>query len=182
MTFSLSGHNDSDGDIAGQTRQKSLREASAAYDLLRSRTSLPIYLAGNSYGGYIATLLTAEKDVAGLALRVPALYPDEGFNEQQLKQTGDNPTVRKWREQALPFTASRALNAVHDFKGPIQIIEAGLDERVMPQVIQNYLNAITESTKLDYHLMKDWPHSIGDSQTRQEQFETILLNWLDTKL
>src|SRR5581483_9973910 len=37
MTFSLSGHNNSDGKIEGQTREKSEKEILAAYDYLKSR-------------------------------------------------------------------------------------------------------------------------------------------------
>jgi esterase/lipase len=180
MTFSLSGHNDSDGNIESQTRQKSFKEVLAAYDFLKSKLpeGIRIVVAGNSYGGYLGALLSIERSVLGLHLRVPSLYPDEHWGEPQVKFSGENPDVREWREQPRKFSESRALSAVHNFTGPIQIIEAGEDERLSHQVTQNYLDAITNKNRLDYHYMKGWPHSLGDGKERNQQFQQILLNWL----
>lgn len=177
MTFSLSGHNDSDGKLEEQTRQKSLLEVIAAYDFLRSQSEAEIVAVGNSYGGYMATLLSAKRELAAISLRVPANYPDEKFEGVQLNQRAVL-YRRSWRDQPLDFKATRSLKAVHDFIGPIQIIEAELDELVPHQTILNYVNAVNTKAQLDYQLMKNWPHSIGDSVERERQFEQILLNWL----
>jgi len=179
MTFSLSGHNDSDGDIAKQTRQKSLQEVLAAYDLLRQHTKAGIVAIGNSYGGYLAALLSAERPLAAMSLRVPANYPDERSDEQQLNQRD---TIMDWRELALEFKATRSLKAIHDFTGAVQIIEAEFDEMVPHQTVQNYVSAVSNKAKLDFHLMKGWPHSIGNSQERAEQLQDILLHWLEQKV
>ncbi len=181
MTFSLSGHNNSDGELADQTRQKSLQEVIAAYDLLRARTKAKIVVAGNSYGGYMSALLTAERPLAAVSLRVPANHPDEHFDDKQLGQL-DDVLKQKWREIPLDYNATSSLKALHNFAGPIQIIEAELDEMVPSQTVKNYVNAVTDKSKLDYHLMKGWPHSLGDSQERQRQFRDILLNWLEQKV
>lgn len=180
LTISLSGHGDSDGNIADQTRTRSLRQALMAYDLLSELSKLPIVVAGNSYGGYLAALIAGERQPAGLALRVPSLYYDEHADDQQVNHDGKNPLVRQWREQPRRFDESRALQAVHNFTGPIQILEAEHDKSVAPQVIQNYVMAITDPSQLEYHLMKDWPHSIGDSKEREAEFEAVLLPWLQT--
>jgi esterase/lipase len=179
MTFSLSGHNDSDGDIADQTRQKSLQEVLAAYDLLQVQTKNKIAVAGNSYGGYLAALLAAERSLAAVSLRVPANYPDEHFDESQLNQRG---TIVDWRELPLEFNTTRSLKAIHDFAGAVQIIEAELDEMVPHQTVQNYVSAVSNKAKLDFHLMKGWPHSISGSQERAEQLQDILLHWLSQKV
>jgi esterase/lipase len=70
---------------------------------------------------------------------------------------------------------------VHDFAGPIQIIEAEKDEVVVSQVVANYKNAVSASTQLEYHLMKDWPHSLGNDEQRNKQFQKLLLDWLMTQ-
>src|SRR5665213_2663776 len=92
MVFSLSGHNDSDGRLEDQTREESLREVVAAYDFIKQK--LPpgtnIVAAGTSYGSYMAVLLSGERPLAGLQLRVPANYWEDGFDEPQMGHGADD--------------------------------------------------------------------------------------------
>ena len=46
---------------------------------------------GSSYGGYLAAILTTLRPVRWLALRVPALYQDEGWDvpKKQLHKVSD---------------------------------------------------------------------------------------------
>jgi esterase/lipase len=184
MTFSLSGHNDSSGKLEDQTREKSLQEALAAYDLFASRMSkgTKIVAASNSYGGYLSILLSLERHIAGMSLRVPANYTDEKFDELQIGQGGDDSRIMKWREQPLGPSENRALKNLFDFTDPIQIIEAEFDERVPHQTVQNYIDAIQDKSKLDYHLMKGWTHSLGLDSQRNRQYQEILLNWLQQQV
>jgi esterase/lipase len=184
MTFSFSGHNDSDGKLEDQTRAKSLKEVLAAYDYLKSKipAAMPIGVAGTSYGSYMAALLSAERDVACLQLRVPANYWDEQFSEPQVKQGGDNPEVMKWREKILDAQATKSLRAINNFHGPIQILEAELDDLVPHQTILNYIDAVQDKSKLEHHFMPGWPHSLGDDTERNKQYQDILLNWLNKQI
>lgn len=182
MAFSLSGHNDSNGKLEDVTRGGSLQEAIAAYDyfkrLLRGGTR--IIAAGSSYGSYLAALLSEEREAAGLSLRVPANYPDENFKEPQLPQAPDsgNTTLAEWRKRMIGYDATRSLKAINKFDGPIQIIEAEEDEIVPHQTVQNYVNAVKDKSKLDYHFMKGWPHSLGTDPARNRQYQEILFDWL----
>lgn len=142
-----------------------------------------IVAVGNSYGSYISARLSAERELAGLSLRVPANYADENFDKPKWIMSGDSdPELNAWREQVIGPAENKALKAVHDFKGAIQIIEAEKDELVPSQTVQNYVHAVADESKLDYHLMEGWPHSLGDSEERQRQFRDILLNWLEQKV
>jgi esterase/lipase len=180
MTISYSGHNDSEGKLEDQTRQKSFKEVLAAYDLFKSKLpeSIRIVVAGNSYGGYLALLLSAERKVSGIQLRVPANYSDNGFDQFQLNQGGANPEVMKWREQEHGPDETRALLALSDFKGPVQILEAENDELIPHQLIQDYVKAITDKTQLDYRLMEGWEHSLGEDEERNRKYQNVTLEWL----
>jgi esterase/lipase len=180
MTFSLSGHGDSQGKIEDQTREKSFKEVLAAYDLFKSKLpeGTKIGVAGNSYGAYMASMLTVERPVACLQLRVPANYRDELFKELQVNQGAGNPEVVKWRELKLDYQSTRALGAIHEFKGPIQLIEAEHDERVSHQAVQNYVDAVSDKKQLEYHFMKGWTHSLGLDSERNRQYQEMLLKWL----
>jgi esterase/lipase len=183
ITFSLSGHNDSDGKLEDVTRAGSLREVIAAYDFFKTKLSpeVKVVAAGSSYGSYMATLLSAEREVSALSLRVPANYPDERFSDAQLPQAPDqsNTSLTEWRKQIIKYDQTRSLKSLHDFQGQIQIIEAEEDEIVPHETVQNYVNAISDKNQLDYHLMKGWPHSLGLDPQRNQQYQDMLLNWLN---
>lgn len=179
MTFSLSGHNDSEGKIEEQTRQKSLNELIEAYDLFCSNLpkKIKIGVAGNSYGGYLAPLLAEERSIHFIQMRAPANYKDEGFQEIQIGRGHENGDLMMWRDQKLRWQDSRALQALHNFKGPVQIIESEFDDAVPHQTVQNYADAVKDKSKLDYHFMKGWPHSLGMHPQRNKQFQKMLINW-----
>jgi esterase/lipase len=181
MTFSLSGHNDSDGKIEDQTRDKSLSEVIAAYEYFRNTLpkDVKIGAVGTSYGSYLAVLLSKVRPLVCLQLRVPANFWDEHFDEPQIDQSGDNSEVRQWRQRPLNFNATRALMAVHNFEGPIQILEAEQDDVVPHQTVQNYVDAVRDKSKLDYRVMNGWGHGIGLEPARNLEFQQVLLNWLN---
>ncbi|MGH8383075.1 alpha/beta hydrolase family protein [Pseudomonas sp.] len=94
MTFDLRGHEKTESQRLSVTREQNLADLLAAYDRLVSHPAVDtsaIALIGSSYGGYLATLLTALRPVKWLALRVPALYwddewamPKQGLDRQRL--------------------------------------------------------------------------------------------------
>lgn len=183
MTFSLSGHNDSDGTLQAQTRRKSLKEALAAYDFFKNKIPerKAICVAGNSYGGYLAPLLSAERSVASIQMRVPANYPDAHFSKPQLGQGGEDPEVMEWRHKPLANGATKSLRALRGFRGPVQIIEAELDDRVPSQTVQNYVQTVSDRATLDYHFMKGWPHSLELDKGRNAAYQQMLLEWLNAQ-
>ena len=183
MTFSLGGHNDSQGDINTLSREDFMHHVLAAHDFFASKLadSTQIGAAGSSFGSYLAAVLSGLRELACLSLRVPANYSDEGWSEPQFPQAAsfENPEILKWRDNPLSFDATKSLQATHDFNGPIQIIEAEDDDIVPHQTIQNYIDAVQDKAKLEHHLMHGWPHSLGDDPERNRRYQEMLLNWLE---
>ncbi len=182
QTVYLRGHGKSDGDIKAITTQMSLDDALAAYDNLLSRVpnSTPIAVVGSSYGSYISVLLSAKRSCNGLSLRVPANYPDDALELSKWGRGSEYPGDTAWRLQAIDYTANSALTALHNFDGRVQIIEAGLDDQVPTQTVKNYANAVADQSKLSYHLMPDWPHSLADNKAFNQQYKDMLLEWLSS--
>ena len=180
MTFSFEGHNNSDGSIDKITRKRALSNAVHAYDLLRKKTGpdTKIVLVGNSFGGYIAALLTYVRKCSDISLRVPANYLDTGMEEPQNGQGHEDPRVSEWRLKELQYNSSEALRAVNGFSGQIQIIEAQKDEIIPHRAVQNYVDACPDSAKVDYHIMQDWPHSLSTHKVRNKEFQELLIHWL----
>lgn len=180
LTVIFRGHLGSESSMDVITRKNAIDDAVAAYDYLRSQVGqdTPICVTGSSYGGYTAALLCAERDLNGVSLRVPANYPDEGFDLPQHRQGHENPGVTEWRQKAVHYTETRALLAIHNYHGRVQILEAELDEIVPHQTIQNYVASVNNKDNLDYQLMRGWPHSLGSHIQRNQEYRKVLIKWL----
>jgi len=181
LTVHLRGHGDSDGDINTVTRQNGLDDAVAAYDFLAAHvpTGAGIAVVGNSYGCYMAALLSHERKVAALSLRVPAAYQDGGFDRPKMGQGNGSGVVMEWRRTPHDWHGNRGFEAVHAFTGPIQILEAENDDVIPHQTVENYKVAAANPAQIEYHLMAGWPHSMGMDPERNRQFQELLLSWLD---
>lgn len=179
LTVIMRGHPGSDGDIKTITAKDSLADAITAFDYLKDQipAGTGVAVVGNSYGGYIAALLSRDRGLAAISIRVPAAYPDASFELPKWGSGHDDPVVDAWRKQKTSFAENIAFTAVHDFKGQIQIIEAEQDEIVPRQTVANYVEAVSDPTRLDYELMAGWPHSIGKNVKIQEKFKDVLLKW-----
>lgn len=182
MTYDMRGNRDSEGDIAAFSRADFVRDAVVAYDFLKKQLGddTPIGVVGSSLGSYTGVLLSKERPVACLSLRVPASYPDEGFTDPQLPQAR-TPQLAAWRQKPLHYGQNSAFQALHDFKGSIQIIEAGDDELVCHQAVQNYADSVNDPSKLRHDVMPEAPHSLVNEQL-QERYVTLLTAWVKKQL
>lgn len=167
LTFDLSGHGQSTGTLDDLSLRDHLADVMVAYDRLVAEPAVDphrIGVCGASYGGYLATLLSAERSVRELLLRAPALYDDADF---------DVPRSRRRLSQEVPADTSRAFGALHRFEGAVLIIESGRDEEVLPATIQAYRDA---SPGAQYHLMADARHGLSKPEWEQD-FRAHLLSF-----
>jgi pimeloyl-ACP methyl ester carboxylesterase len=70
---------------------------------------------GSSYGGYLAAILATLRPVKWLALRVPALYIDSGWELPKL-QLHKEQDLRAYRRSFVPADSNRALRACAAFE------------------------------------------------------------------
>jgi len=179
MTYDMRGNKDSEGDLAEFSRSDFIKDAGAAYDYLRQKVGEKAYISvvGSSFGSYTAAILSTERDAYSLSLRVPANYPDEGYDEPQLAQI--TPETIEWRKQVLDFTQTKSLRALHDFNGKIQIIEAEADEAIPSQTSKNYGHAVSNRSLLSYEVMPNAPHRLLTPELR-EDYIARLIAWIQT--
>ena len=178
MTYDMRGNGDSQGDISALSRADFLRDATIAYDFLKQQVGeqTQIGVVGSSFGSYTAVLLSQQRQVAALSLRVPANYPDEGFNEPHLAHKYAPQDFAEWRKKKYTYTENFALAALHDFGGKVQIVESGADETVTHQVVESYVDAVQDKQLLSYSIMEDAPHSLVNEQLQQE-YVGLLARW-----
>lgn len=178
MTYDMRGNRESEGNLAEFTRADFIKDATVAYDYLKQQVGkdTTIGVVGSSFGSYTAVLLSEKREVSCLSLRVPASYPDEGFNEPQLAQ-GDPDGFMEWRKKRLDYTLNHAFNALHKFKGKVQIIEAEADDLVHSQASKNYADSVVDKSKLTYEVVADAPHRLQTPEL-QADYEKRLTSWV----
>lgn len=180
VTFDMRGHGTSEGDHEIFSRREFLKDVLAAYDFLVTQEQVDpnrVVAVGSSFGGYMAALLTAERKLQGIVLRVPADYRDQGFDGPQYGQRNQREHL-EWKETLHSDQETAALRAVHNFGGHLLIVESGKDELVPAATVQSYKHAVKDSHNLTYAIMPDAPHSISRNPELQRQFADMVSNWL----
>lgn len=178
LTFDLRGHVRHLDMRESVTRQENLQDVLAAYDVLVSHPAVDpaaIAIVGSSYGGYLAAIAAALRPVRWLALRVPALYQDAGWDTPKGKLNREE--LAGYRQRAVAPGSNRALAACAAFRGDVLIVESEHDALVPHPVIQNYMNACAQAQSLTYRMISGADHALSDEAWRQT-YTTLLVNWM----
>ena len=179
LTFDLRGHARTDSQQETVSRDENLRDVLAAYDELVNHPSVDadaMAVVGSSYGGYLAAILTTERPVKWLALRVPAIYKDAGWQLPK-KQLHKDPDLRGYRKRKLRWQDNRALKACANFKGDILIVESENDDTVPHETIANYVEASKRARSLTYRVIEGADHGLSQ-EPAQRMYTSLLVNWL----
>jgi dipeptidyl aminopeptidase/acylaminoacyl peptidase len=163
LTFDLGGHGESDGDPQTITPRENLADALVAFDALAATDGVDrarIGVCGASYGGYLAALVAAHRQVARLLMRAPALYPDEWL-DLPLGHRGE-----------LPGTpAAQAVAALAGFPGEVLVLESEHDEVIPYAWIQAYLGA---GANVHHAVMEGIGHRLADAAAEAAFVERVL--------
>ena len=179
LTFDLRGHARNEPQQECVTREDNLADVLAAYDELASHPAVDgssIAVVGSSYGGYLAAILTTLRPVRWLALRVPALYEDAGWDlpKKQLHKVSD---LHAYRRRAVDPRENRALSACSKFRGDVLVVESEHDDIVPHRTIENYVEACTHAHSLTYRVISGADHGLTHTPA-QRAYTELLVNWL----
>lgn len=176
VLFDLRGHGETGGDITLLTPHDHLNDCLAAYDYMISLENVDkndISIFGSSYGGYMASMLSAERKVHKMILSVPADCPDDIFDIPDMQRS--EYTSAYYKREMQPHGA-KALKAISSFEGDLLIIEAEHDEQVDSQVVRNYRNAAKEG--YDHVVIKGADHSFKVPGTNEARLR-VMNNWFE---
>ena len=184
MTFSMRGGGKSDGDITQYFRKDFLQDALGAYDFLSQQSGVDknnISVIGASFGGYLATLVTRQRKVNNLVLRVPGNYTGELTINHSIFSGDNSATVVGPKFNAVIGKKTYSLDALHHFSGNVLIIESENDNIIPHDVIKDYLDAVQDKSKLTHVIMKNADHQLSD-EVQKEQYSEILVDWFSDKV
>ncbi|MDM0049709.1 S9 family peptidase [Variovorax sp. J22R115] len=178
LTFDLRGHGRRQDVKASVSRHDNLRDVLAAFDLLAGQATVDpksMALIGTSYGGYLAAVASGRRSVRWLALRVPALYPDEdwGVPKEQL----DRAAILAYREQVRPPDSDRALSACRAFRGDAFVAGSEFDELVPGPCIASYVRAFQRAKSITHRTIQGADHGLTDERS-QRTYDGLLSAWL----
>jgi dienelactone hydrolase len=177
LTIDLRGHARDESHRESVTREDNLRDVLAGYDTLVGHPSVDpsaIAVVGSSYGGYLAAILSAMRPVNWLALRSPALYPDEEWLVPKRRLDRDRLAV--YRCDVIDPSASRALTACAAFRGDVLLVESQEDHLVPHPVIVSYQQAFRESRSMTYRMIDGADHGLT-TEAMQQDYTRVLVNW-----
>jgi pimeloyl-ACP methyl ester carboxylesterase len=176
-TFSvdLSAFGDEVGKMV-EVREKRVREALTAFDELFVQPRVDptaIFVVGEADGGYIAAAVAAQRPLAGVVLRAPALYAEGGAGVVK----ADAPYI-EYRQEVAPDWQNQALAALRDSQVPVLVVSSEHDELIPRNAVMSYLAAATGPKA--HRLLAGAGHRL-DARARSE-FASILREWLDMRL
>jgi alpha-beta hydrolase superfamily lysophospholipase len=179
LTFDLRGHAGTQPQRETVSRENNLHDVVTAYDVLARHPAVDpnaIAVVGSSYGGYLAAILTSMRPVKWLALRVPALYMDSGW-ELPKRQLHRDQDLGAYRQSLVPAAENRALRACSEFSGDVLVVESELDTVVPHGAISSYIEACANPRSLTYRVIKGADHGLSEEGS-QRAYTTLLVNWL----
>ena len=178
LTFDLRGHVRHKAERETVTREDNLKDVLAAYDVLVGHPAVDpaaIAIVGSSYGGYLAAIVSKLRPVRWLALRVPALYKDEGWDHPKSQLSREE--LVAYRQSVVPAESNRALAACAAFRGDVLIVESEHDSMVPHPVIMNYMAACAQAQSLTYRMISDADHALSEKEW-QQTYTSLLVNWM----
>lgn len=179
LTFDLRGHRADAANRDTVSRAQNLEDLCACYDWLAARPDVDadaVAVVGVSYGGYLGAILSQLRPVRWLALRTPALYLDHDWDLPK-QRLHDDPALARYRRSPVPAEDNRALRACQRFEGDALLVEAGRDEIIPRQVIDNYAAAFTRARSMTRRLVPEAGHGFDDKPS-QRLYSDLLLSWM----
>ncbi|MDF1710463.1 MAG: alpha/beta fold hydrolase [Paracoccaceae bacterium] len=178
LTFDMRGHGLTQSERPKVTRTDNLEDICAAYDKLVTHPSVDascILVVASSYGAYLSTFLTAVRPVKWLAMRVPALYSDDDWD--QPKDAIDREDLRLYRSTEVPLMSNRALKHCQHFGGDVLIVESEKDERIPHPTIASYLASFKRACSITHRIIEGADHSLSRLESRRV-YDEILVRWI----
>lgn len=181
-TLDFAGHGLHKLPIEESTRQQQIDEVVAVYDELKGLGYENIIAIGGSFGGYLAALLTGEREVHTAVLRVPAIYDDTELRtpHKDTKRWQNPKAYYAHRENAKYIKDNKAVRSISDFDGFTYVIEHELDEQVPRVMPKTYFKAAKRGNYLIVPQAMHSPKLMPNSEIYFAYIEHLVISILQS--
>jgi uncharacterized protein len=177
MTMDYGGFGESEGEYSELTLKDVLKDALAGLDFLIKQPNvdpLRVGVCGRSTGGYVAALVSAQKNIKSLILAAPALF-EESDGELSFERLD-----KKDEEKILFRTEGSILDtspieAIRKFEGSLLIIRHELDELIPERIIKMFYENAVRVSKKEVRVFKGVGHRVDES--REKEFRDLVRDW-----
>ncbi|MCW2925148.1 MAG: dienelactone hydrolase family protein [Thermoleophilia bacterium] len=178
----LPGHGARPGSRDELTRAHFLTAAVDAYDELadglEDAASTRILVVGTSFGAALAAQLAAARPVAALVLRVPADYPDAGFDDQPMGAVVGDAGAHAWRADPDEPGDTRVTRALASFAGPVLVQEAECDDVIAAPQVARLVRAAGDADRVTHELLVGAPHALSTAPEALAAANDALVRWV----
>lgn len=182
LVIEYSGHGDSPFELKDTRPAQHFLEVICAFDWVQDmHTDAKILVAGSSYGGYLAALLTNYRKFEKLVLRAPAIYEPAAFYTPWASRIADPESSRtnneEYRKDIDALSKHPLLAIASSFAGQTLVVVHKNDEVVPRQTTDAYIKAF----KADSFVAEGFSHGVGNSfvsQQRIRHYQSRIADWL----
>jgi hypothetical protein len=178
LTFDNRGRGESEGDFQNLTLADGLKDALTAYDFLASRkeaNTKRLGILGESFGGYLAAIVSSQRNVGSMVFSVPATYRNEWLSKSYAYIESHRSEVTEFRESGK-IDETFSLQAISKFTGSLLIISAENDTIVPKNVPELYFNQARQSKEKKIATIIGADHKLSKPEWREE-FNRLAAEW-----
>lgn len=177
LCFDFRGCGESDGKLGELSIADWLDDALLACDYLAKQDFVDkkrIGIDGKSFGGYMAALVSKQRNVKSMVLQAPAVFKDAWFS-QPMQWTQEFRKERIAYRHTPEALNNKAISAIQQYNNPILIIGSEFDEMTPKPILEKYF-AVCPSEKKELRWIKGADHSLTDEKYNQE-YTQMMVDW-----
>lgn len=175
FAFNLRGCGISDGDIKDQTIGSGIEDARAAIKVFLEIENLDksrLGLSGGSYGGFLASIISAEENFKSIALLAPAAY-----SPRDIEMKHGTPIIER-----KDFRDSISYEKIRQFDGSVLIIKCEFDDILPEGMVEAYIDAVSEKPNKEVHILRGAKHRVSINPEAREEYINKIIEWFKKTL
>lgn len=174
FAFNFRGCGISDGKFEDQKIGDGAEDARAAIDFFLSQPEVDkerVGISGSSFGGFLASLLSANYNFKSMVLVAPAAYAPEVLD-----------FTHDYGERRREFEKSDSYKEIAKYKGKLLVIQCEFDDVLSPGEVEKYIESARAISTKEHFLLKGSKHRISVSPEAKEVLKNKILDWFSKTL
>jgi dienelactone hydrolase len=181
LAISMRAHGQSTGKFNVETVRGAFNDGLAAYDFLSMQKGIDskrIGVVGSSVGAVLAANLIANREVASLIFKAPAVYTEEMLDMSMAKIMEREVA---WFSELQDVAATPTGKSIADYNGNLLIVPSEHDDVIPSTITDRLLEVATQAKSKKLITIQGADHPLSDPKWKQE-FRDIATEWFKKTL